>query len=146
MSTDERPRVVLVNRCFIVREDKTILIVQRALNDNNNPGKWEVPGGKVDLGQDILHALEREVLEETGLLVKQPSRFEFSDGYLISDGKYQNHLYVALFSITCPLGGNFELSDEHCNHAWVTYTQLLDYDLTVESKKAAIVLREHLQY
>lgn len=33
-------------------------------------GKWELPGGGVDFGEDPLYALEREVHEESGLYVK----------------------------------------------------------------------------
>ena len=67
MSADERPRVVLVNRCF-VRDGEKLLIIQRAKLDSMNAEKWEVPGGKLDEGQDLSHAQEREVMEETGFL------------------------------------------------------------------------------
>ena len=36
-------------------------------------GDWEFPGGQVEEGETIPHALEREVLEETGIVVKVKS-------------------------------------------------------------------------
>ena len=36
-------------------------------------GDWEFPGGQVEEGETIPHALEREVLEETGIIVKVKS-------------------------------------------------------------------------
>jgi 8-oxo-dGTP diphosphatase len=36
-------------------------------------GDWEFPGGQVEEGETILHALEREVFEETGIVVRVKS-------------------------------------------------------------------------
>ena len=36
-------------------------------------GDWEFPGGQVEEGETIPHALEREVLEETGIIVQVKS-------------------------------------------------------------------------
>jgi 8-oxo-dGTP diphosphatase len=36
-----------------------------------NPNRgWEIPGGQVEEGESIYHALKREILEETGVNVK----------------------------------------------------------------------------
>lgn len=40
-----------------------VLLVQTA------SAGWELPGGRVEVGEDVLTALEREVLEETGCTV-----------------------------------------------------------------------------
>jgi len=36
-------------------------------------GDWEFPGGQVEEGETIPHALEREILEETGIVVQVKS-------------------------------------------------------------------------
>ncbi len=144
MPAQLRPRVVLVNRCFVKREDSKLLIIKRSPTDKHNATKWEVPGGKVDEGQDLVHAQEREVMEETGLLVEPTERLVFVDSYLIGDGQYAGLPYVTLFSITKIIGGNIALSDEHTDHAWVDYDEMLTYNLTQQVRKAAIVLRPRL--
>ena len=44
-----------------------ILVSQRALDSKAYPGKWQIPGGKVEPGEEGLAALKREVKEETNL-------------------------------------------------------------------------------
>lgn len=46
-----------------------VLVLQRASTNRYKPLKWDVPGGKMQSGEDIVVALKREVLEETSLNV-----------------------------------------------------------------------------
>jgi 8-oxo-dGTP diphosphatase len=141
----ERPKVVLVSRCFVTRkEDKKLLIIKRANNDSHHPGLWECAGGKLDPGQDLSHAQEREVAEETGYLVQVCNPLVCVESYVIGTGAYIGLPYVALFSITTLIGGKYKLSEEHSDGAWVTYDEMFDYNLTPEVWKAAITLKHLL--
>jgi 8-oxo-dGTP diphosphatase len=57
-----------VAAAVLVEHQHQILLVRRV----NMPeqGKWSLPAGFVDEGEDPRHAARRECLEETGLLVK----------------------------------------------------------------------------
>lgn len=144
MPSNQLPLVVLVNRCFIQRDDGLLLIIKRSLDDRNNAEKWEVPGGKIDKGQDLSRTQECEVMEETGLLVEATQPLVYADSFVIVEGPYKDIPYVVLFSVTKLVGGNFTLSEEHTDHAWVSYDEMLTYDLTNQVRKAAIVLKDHL--
>ena len=52
---------------IIQDEQGRILVSQRALDSKVYPGKWQIPGGKVEPGEECLTALKREVKEETDL-------------------------------------------------------------------------------
>lgn len=52
----------------IVLQDDKVLLVLRANAPLKN--KWAIPGGRVKLGETLQQAVEREILEETGLSVK----------------------------------------------------------------------------
>lgn len=59
----------LITSAVVIHHSPTprVLLLQRAASDGF-PLRWECPGGSVDSSdQTILHALERELLEETGL-------------------------------------------------------------------------------
>ncbi len=66
-------RKAIVVAGIIVNQKCEVLIVQRNPNEKNYANKWELPSGKVDPGETIKQAFEREVLEETGLKVKLSS-------------------------------------------------------------------------
>lgn len=52
----------------IVFQDDRVLLVKRGKEPGL--GKWSIPGGAVDLGETVKSALQREIEEETGLLVE----------------------------------------------------------------------------
>lgn len=51
----------------VIVEDGQLLVVKRAAEPH--AGRWAVPGGRVRTGETLIEAVEREVLEETGLMV-----------------------------------------------------------------------------
>jgi mutator protein MutT len=60
--------VIVTVVAAIIRRATRILITRR-LNDVHLPGYWEFPGGKVEVGESLQAALQREILEELGLKI-----------------------------------------------------------------------------
>ncbi len=139
---NDRPKVVLVNRSVIINSKGKILLIQRAKNDRNNANLWELPGGKLDEGQDISHALEREVLEETGLLINPVSRSAYFESLVISSGPYIGLPYIVIIGISLLEEGKVKLSEEHQDFVWVELKNANKYELTSETEKALLVLKK----
>ena len=55
----------IVVRAIIKDRKSKVLLVKRARNPDN--GKWALPGGKVEFGEEYSEAIKREVREELGL-------------------------------------------------------------------------------
>ncbi len=140
-----RPPVLLVTRAFIIDGADRILLLKRSKNDTHNAGLWEAPGGKAEEGQDLNRALEDEVMQETGLVVHPSTSLSHCDSYPIMSGKYAGMLYLVIFGICKVRGGKFKLSHEHDDFRWVTYHELFDFELTQETRKAAVMFDAQLR-
>src|SRR3989338_1037576 len=57
--------IVPTTVCAIIDAENRILLQQRS-----DGGKWGFPGGIMDLGETVTECMRREVLEETGLIVR----------------------------------------------------------------------------
>jgi 8-oxo-dGTP diphosphatase len=103
----------------LVESDGRVLLVRRAAWDTL-PGRWELPGGKVDRGESLRTALAREVEEETGLMLAGARRVSTREMRSPRGRNVREHLYVA------GAVGTVTLSREHDDHVWVDAPDGLD--------------------
>lgn len=59
-------QIFFAQKAFILANNHTLL-VQKSSEDPNQPDRWEVPGGRMEFGEDVDEHLKREVWEEVGL-------------------------------------------------------------------------------
>ncbi|MBX6389793.1 MAG: NUDIX hydrolase [Frankia sp.] len=95
----------------IVNSAGQVLAIQR--RDNAH---WELPGGVLELNEDIHHGLRREVHEETGYLVEPEAL----------TGVYKNMpLGVVALVFRCHIvGGTPSTGDETAAIRWMTPTEV----------------------
>lgn len=110
-------------RVLLTDDEGKVLILKRSTNSRTNPGKWELPGGKVDQGESFDHALLREVYEETKLKI--------SLEHVVGVSEQNLHVIRAVHIIMSGeiLEGNLKLSSEHEGYAWVFFENLQEYNL-----------------
>jgi 8-oxo-dGTP diphosphatase len=98
----------------ITNDAGQVLVVQR--QDN---GRWEPPGGVLELDESVLAGLRREILEETGLVVEP----------IGLTGVYKNltEAVVALVFRATVVGGTLiENTDEIAKADWLTPDAVVD--------------------
>lgn len=54
--------------CIIRNSKGEVMLLQRSYQDDFMPGKWSLPGGKLEAGEEPLAGAKRELLEETTLV------------------------------------------------------------------------------
>lgn len=122
----------LALRAVIVDDQGRCLLLRRSGVNKHFVGKWEWPGGKADEGETFDAALCREVREETGLEVR-PTGVAGAYGLEVETAR------VAVLCMEARLaGGALALSEEHDQHAWVSFDDFAQWDLTPGLKNLAM--------
>ncbi len=87
-------------------------------------GQWAIPGGKVDLGETLAQAAEREILEETGLAIAAGEPvFTFEVVERDEEGRVRFH-YVIVDLAAEYLGGDLRAGDDAEEARWVAPEEL----------------------
>lgn len=116
----------------IVKNSEDLFLISFRPKDVHQGGKWEFPGGKVEMGELPEQAMSRELFEEVGLIAVDPQLLE-SKVFDYGDRMLKLHFYlVTQFS------GEAQ-SKESQPIKWVSKNQLALYEFP-EANKTVIKL------
>jgi 8-oxo-dGTP diphosphatase len=99
----------------------------------NEPGKgkWSIPGGLVELGENTEQTVIREVKEETGLEVEKPELIDVVDqASLDENGKVKYHFIIIDYFVKLK-GGTLKAASDAAELQWVGLDEVENHDLTV---------------
>lgn len=86
---------------MIFNEKGELFLSKRGREAADEQGYWETPGGGVDFGETLEHAVKREIMEEYGIEIELLEQFPATD-YIIPD-KHQ-HWVVTTFLVKIKQG------------------------------------------
>lgn len=143
----EFPTHIVTVDGIVENERNEILLVKHRAKE-----VWTIPGGQVEVGENLMNALIREIKEESGIDVIVNKLVCVSSNTCTYEG-YNGYGTVptkVMFGFTCSyIGGVLSTSDETSESRWVSKDRVLDY-ITVphllERFKAYLNFDGNIQY
>ncbi|HMM20939.1 MAG TPA: NUDIX hydrolase [Selenomonadales bacterium] len=115
----------------VLKDDRVLLL-------KNERNEWELPGGKLELGESPPACVRRELKEELSLDIV-PVRLIDSWLYSIFENV---HVLILAYGCLSPGSTAFKVSDEHQGGAWIGLDQLDDLNLPAGYKQSIRLWRE----
>ncbi len=117
----------------VVFKDNCVLLVKRGKPPAC--GEWAIPGGSVMLGETIRDAVKREIMEETGIVVR-PMETVFTFDLIEHDdeGRVCFH-YVIVDFVADYISGEPRPGDDAVDARWVSPFEMNDLDVNTTTRK-----------
>jgi 8-oxo-dGTP diphosphatase len=114
----------LATLCYVIDNDKTLMLHRIKKKDDMHQGKWNGLGGKFEHGETPEECVIREVKEESGLLIRDPKMHGFIT-FPMFDGK--KDWYVFVFTARVFEGSIIESYEGKLE--WIQNEKLLELNL-----------------
>lgn len=102
LQKDRRPKIGV--GVFVIK-DSNILMLKR--KGSHGEGTWSIPGGHLEFSETPEETAKREVLEETGILIKNIRRGPYTNDLFEKEDKH----YITLFMLSDYKSGEAEVKE-----------------------------------
>ena len=124
----------------LVHMEGKVLFVRRAREPNL--GKWVIPGGIVELGEQLEEAALREVKEELGFEGRIDGVLGLANEVVLDENKRVQYHYVLIDFLVSPNRKGVVLNEESSSYGWFAPESVERLDSTPNTKK---MVRKYLE-
>ena len=122
LKNNEYPTYPRVAVGAIVFKSSQVLLVRRLLPPSRD--FWAIPGGKVNIGETLQEAAEREILEETGITIKALEPV-FTFDHIEWDESARARFHYVIVDLTAEyIRGELKAGDDAAEVCWVSADEL----------------------
>lgn len=130
----DKTHLILVNG--VVFKDNKVLVSQRSWEEPHEPGKWTIPGGKVEKTDgNVFHIIEKtlknEIIEETGIEIEERIQMITNNTFIRSTGQ---HVVALVFQCWYKSGIAKPLEDT-IDCKWVTKEEVQQMEFAPNIKE-----------
>jgi ADP-ribose pyrophosphatase YjhB (NUDIX family) len=138
----EYPEAPIVGVGGVIFKDSLVLMVKRGQEPGK--GQWSLPGGAVELGETLTHALIREILEEVSIDIEVGGLVRLLDRIIHDRQKRVQYHYVIADYWGWMVSGKLSPGSDVSDARFVTLNQLKKmgvHNLVLETVHTAVVMR-----
>lgn len=128
-------RQYVAMKAFIIDEENdTLFLMHKGNKDALNPGKWEVPGGKMEYRETTTETFKREVKEESGLDIEVGSLLTAPWQWTFTNKEGEQSQIIAVGKVCRAVTNDVDYSqqtetDDLVESGYVPIKDVLHYDL-----------------
>lgn len=131
----EYPALPQVGVGAAIIQESRILLVQRGREPGR--GLWALPGGRLELGETLKEAVQREVLEECGLDIIPGEVLAVVDMIQRDENGRVRFHYVLIDFLATPAGGKLTVGSDILDARWVTEAELDKLEMPPRARDVA---------
>ncbi len=124
---------IIVARVIVQNSANEVLILKRS-EGFSNPGKYDLPGGKIDPGEQPIDGAIRELFEETGIKARVED-LQIVDSYC-SAAVNETIWCDIIYRLNLTSSTDIILSSEHESSRFIDSSRLQDFDIVLDQSKA----------
>ena len=122
--------------CWIYQKKKNCFLLLQCPETHRHRSYWQPITGGVEKNETPVQTCIREVVEETGLLIKSDKIITLIEQLIVfvEDENYELNKTVFIFNHSEP-DSKILISDEHINYKWMSPEKVPDFLLWESNKK-----------
>jgi ribonuclease HI len=123
----------LISVRAIIRNDQKTLLLRRANGRQSILGKYELPGGRLDYGEQPEDAMARYLNDDAGLVIQSAQLYDVLT-YIDHDDRDIQYTFILYLVSLSSNGNKVRLSQKYDQYAWKKLGDLRQDELTESAK------------
>lgn len=121
-------KTVIIAKTFVFDDKGRLLLLVRSSSDDHRPGGLDLPGGKIETGEEIVAGVLRETQEEAGLTI-DPSdlHWVYADTKTAYNTELKQDTNMVRVTFAARVDNpDVKLSHEHDDFSWHPIEEAID--------------------
>jgi ribonuclease HI len=128
----------------IIRKDERTLLLRRSSGRPSILNKYELPGGKLEYGEQPEGALQRYMKDEAGLIMQTAQLFDVLT-YIDHDDRDMQYVFIIYLASLGEGAGRVKLSQNYDHYIWKKMSDIQQDQLTESTKLLLGISQQQIQ-